>query len=605
MKLLAELQRRNVLRAAVLYAGAVWALAQGIAQLGPAFGMPDWGTRWFVIAGMIGFPFWIAFAWFFEFTPDGIKREHEVEPHESITHHTGRKLDFAIIGVLAVAVVLLLTNAFVWHKGAGLSDGVNSAPIPEHSIAVLPFVNMSSDKEQAYFSDGISEELLNLLAKIPQLQVTARTSSFSFKGKEIAIQEIARTLHVANVLQGSVRKSGNSVRITAQLIKAGTGTHLWSQTYDRKFDDIFAIQDEIAAAVVDKLRISLLGVAPTTKPVDPRIYPLILQANALIAQHNAAGNERARALCEQAIALVPDEARAWDALAVVLFNQATASERAIDEVVPQVRAAVKRALALDENDVTAHAIAGRIADVYDSDFVAAAAHYQRALSLEPANPDVLYNVAVFLASIGQIDAGITVVRYLVTHDPASARVHYRLGDLLARARKFDEAIAAERVALTLSPQFSGAHNIISASLLAKGDADGALAEAQAEPSEIWRSIGSALAYHALARKADADSALSALIAKEETEASYNIAYIYAYRGEADHAFEWLDKSVGYNDGGLSVIIYEPLFDNIRSDPRWPLFLRKVGRAPEQLAKIEVKVALQQADGSTPSGPAPL
>ena len=197
------------------------------------------------------------------------------------------------------------------------------------------------------------------------------------------------------------------------------------------------------------------------------------------------------------------------------------------------------------------------------------------------------------------------MRYLVTHDPASARVHYRLGDLLARARKFDEAIAAERVALTLSPQFSGAHNIISASLLAKGDADGALAEAQAEPSEIWRSIGSALAYHALARKADADSALSALIAKEETEASYNIAYIYAYRGEADHAFEWLDKSVGYNDGGLSVIIYEPLFDNIRSDPRWPLFLRKVGRAPEQLAKIEVKVALQQADGSTPSGPAPL
>ena len=224
----AELKRRNVIRAAVLYGGAAWALAQGIAQLTPVVNAPEWAARWFLVAACIGFPFWLTFAWFYEWTPEGFKREHEVGAHESITHHTGRKLDFAIIGVLGVAVVLLLTDRFV------LRHGVNQrAAVPEQSIAVLPFVNMSSDKEQEYFSDGLTEELLNLLAKVPQLQVTARTSSFSFKGKEVAIPEIARQLHVAHVLEGSVRKAGNQLRITAQLIRADDGYHVWSQTWDR------------------------------------------------------------------------------------------------------------------------------------------------------------------------------------------------------------------------------------------------------------------------------------------------------------------------------------------------------------------------------------
>src|SRR6476620_5958908 len=262
---LRELKRRNVFRATILYVGAVWALAQGISQLGPSLGAPEWALRWFLVAAATGFPFWIAFAWFYEFTPEGLKRESQIDPAQSIAAHTGKKLDRWIIAIMAIAIVLLLTNTFVWHKGAGLSADADSVPVMEQSIAVLPFVNMSSDKEQEYFSDGISEELLNLLAKIPQLQVTARTSSFSFKGKETGIPEIARALHVAHVLEGSVRKAGNSVRITAQLIKAGTGTHLWSQTYDRKLDDIFAIQDEIAADVVKQLKVTLLGAAPKAR----------------------------------------------------------------------------------------------------------------------------------------------------------------------------------------------------------------------------------------------------------------------------------------------------------------------------------------------------
>src|SRR6516165_89465 len=175
--LFTELKRRNVIRATILYLGAVWALAQGISQLGPSVGAPEWATRWLLVAAGIGFPFWIAFSWFYEFTPEGLKRESEIDPAASITHYTGRKLDFAIIGVLAVAVVLLLTDRFVLRHAVNQEADV---AISEKSIAVLPFVNMSSDKEQEYFSDGISEELLNLLAKITQLQVTARTSSFSF-----------------------------------------------------------------------------------------------------------------------------------------------------------------------------------------------------------------------------------------------------------------------------------------------------------------------------------------------------------------------------------------------------------------------------------------
>jgi len=270
-----------------------------------------------------------------------------------------------------------------------------------------------------------------------------------------------------------------------------------------------------------------------------------------------------------------------------------ASERSIEEGLPEVRAAISRALALGPDDATAHSLAGRTADVYDTDFVSAAAHYQRALALDPANSDVLYNTAVFLAGVGKVDAGVTVMRYLVAHDPASARVHYRLGDLLLRARDYDGAIAYERTALALSPQYNGAYNLISASLIAKGDGARALTEAQAESSETWRMISVAAAYYAVGRKADSDAALSALISKLGTEAPYNIAYIYAYRGEADKAFEWLDKAVQYKDGGLSEIIYESFFDKIRGDPRWLPFLRKIGRAPEQLAKVEFNVTLPQ------------
>ncbi len=622
-----------------LYVIGAWLITQVAGTVLPMFGAPDWIGRSLVVLLAIGFVPALLFSWIYELTPEGLKRESEVDRNTSITSLTAQRIDRSITVLLVLALAYFAVDKFMLAparnareiasavdqagvasvaKGVAPPAGAASINVPsatgepsipsieqDPSIAVLPLQDLSQGKDQEYFSDGITEELLDLLAKVPKLRVIARTSSFSYKGKDTPIADIARVLHVAAVLEGSVRKSGQKVRITVQLIRASDSSHLWSETYDRTLDDIFKVQDEIAAAVVDKLRISLLGAVPTAKPVDPRIYPLILQANALIAQNNPAGNKQALALCEQALALVPDEVRAWNALALVSFNQVAASERSIEDGLPAIRAAVARALALDPGDAAAQSLAGRVADVYDSDFVSAAAHYQRALSLDPANSDVLYNTAVFLAGVGKVDAGIAVMRHLVAHDPASARVHYRLGDLLSRARKYDEAIASLRTALALSPQYNGARSIISASLLAKGDPAGALAEAQAEPSDTWRTISLPAPYYALGRKGEADAALSEMITKFGKDASYNIAYTYAFRGDADKAFEWLDKAVQYQDGGLSEIVYEPLFDKVRGDPRWLPFLSKIGRAPEQLAKVEFKVMLPQAEGATTSGAPPI
>ncbi len=596
--LFAELRRRNVLRAGAFYAAAAWLLVQIATQVFPFYDLPSWAVRWVIGALACGFPFWIAFAWFYEFTPDGLKRESEVEPNESITHRTGRKLDFAIIGVLAVAVVLLVTDRFVLHHGVNEEATI---PIAEHSIAVLPFVNMSSDKEQEYFSDGITEELLNLLAKIPQLQVTARTSSFSFKGKNTAIPEIARTLHVAHVLEGSVRKAGNSVRITAQLVKAGTDTHLWSQTYDRKLDDIFAIQDEIAADVVKQLKVTLLGTAPKARTTDPEAYALYLQAVQLGRQHIADAFRQSDALYRKVLAIDPRYAPAWNGLAANFSSEADQGLLSNKEGFAQAREAVMKALAIDPQYAPAHASLGWISMFGDNDLAGAAQHFDRALALDPADPVVLHASASLLLLLGRLDETIALDETIVRRDPVNVTSLYNLGGAQRASGRLGASIASFRTVLSLAPGRGLAHAQIGNALLQKGDAQGALAEIEQETSESWKMIGLPMVYYGLGRKADSDDALAALIAKDEKDWSYNIAYVYAYRGEADKAFVWLDKAVEYGDPGLGETATERLFDKVHADPRWLAFLRKIGKAPEQLAKIEFKVTLPQADSNTASG----
>jgi TolB-like protein/Tfp pilus assembly protein PilF len=582
-----ELKRRNVIRTAILYVGAVWALAQGISQLGPSVDAPEWATRWFLVAAAIGFPFWIAFAWFYEFTPQGLKRESEIDPAKSITHQTGRKLDFAIIGVLAVAVVLLLTDRFVLHHGV---KETAAAPIPEKSIAVLPCVDMSQAKDQEFFSDGISEELLNVLSKVPQLQVAARTSSFSFKGKHIQLPEIARQLHVANMLEGSVRKSGDQLRITAQLVRAAEGYHLWSETYDRKLDDIFKIQDEIAGEVVKQLKVTLLGAKPTVRQTDPKAYALYLQAVQLGRQITPEALTQSDALFRQALEIDPRYAPAWHGLARNFVNEASLGLLRSSEGFARAREADEKALAIDPNHAPAHAALGWIA-ASNNDFVSAAKHFERALALDPTDLTVLTNTATFLQSLGRLQQALALQETIVRRDPVSVPALFSLGRTQQFTGQFDEAIASFRSVLSLSPGRGNAHYSICVAIMLKGDAPPALAEIEREKSEVWRAIGLPMAYFALGLKTESDAALTTLIAKYEKDWSYNIADVHAFRGEADKAFEWLEKAVQSQDPGLADILVDNLFDNIHSDPRWLPFLRKLGRAPEQLAKIQFKVIL--------------
>src|SRR5437773_6494498 len=490
----------------------------------------------------------------------------------------------------AVAIGLLVLGAIVAaFMIVSRRPTTSVTAIPEKSIAVLPFVDMSAGKDQEYFSDGISEELLNLLAKIPQLQVTARTSSFAFKGKETGIPEIARTLHVAHVLEGSVRKAGNSVRITAQLIKAGTDTHLWSQTYDRKLNDIFAIQDEIAADVVKQLKVTLLGATPKARTTDPDAYALYLQAVQLGRPFTAEAFQQSDALYRKVLAIDPRYAPAWYGLARNFSNEAGQGLMPSKEGYAQAREADMKALAIDPDYAPAHAQLGWIAMYGDSDLVGAAQHLERALALDPADLGVLTTSVALLQSLGRLDEALALEEAAVRRDPVNVTTLFNLGYHQRMAGRLDAAIASFRTVLSLSPSNGGAHCQLGIALLLKGDAKGALAEIEQEASEIYKMIGLSLAYQALRRKADSDAALAALIAKYEKDGPSNIAGVYAYRGEADKAFMWLDKAVEYGDGGLGEIVTDNLFDKIHADPRWLEFLRKIGKAPEQLAKIEFKV----------------
>jgi len=600
LSFLNELKRRNVLRVGAAYIVAAWLVIQIAETIFPLFGYGDTPARLVVIVLSIGFIPSLIISWVFEITPEGLRRDADVDRDHSITQVTGKKLDHIILVVLALALGYFAFDKFVLDPARDQSkveiarqQGRTEALVESYgdqSIAVLPFVNMSSDEEQEYFSDGISEELLNLLAKIPELRVISRSSAFSYKGKDFKLAQVAEELNVAHILEGSVRKAGNKVRITAQLIEARSDTHLWSETYDRQLDDIFEVQDEIAAAVVAQLKITLLGAAPVVRETDPQAYALYLQGRHLRRQFTAEGYAQAQTLLQQALAIDPDYAAPWDELGVLYDFQKNLGLRSIEEGNKLAREAVNKALAIDPDYALAHANLGWIVMGYDNDLAAAARHFERALQLEPANAFIIRRAASLIASLGRLDEALALAEFAVSRDPVNPTSHYALGYYYSIAGRWDEAIASLRTALTLSPGLSMAQYNIGRVLLLKGEPQAALEAMQLEESS-WGRIGLPMAYHALGRQEESDAALAALIERDEQGSAYNIAYVLAYRGEADRAFEWLDKAVQYRDGGLSTIPGEHLFSNLYNDPRWPLFLESIGKSPEQLAAIEFKVTL--------------
>jgi len=460
------------------------------------------------------------------------------------------------------------------------------------SIAVLPFINMSRDEENQYFADGLSEELLNVLAKIRGLRVASRTSAFFFKGKDIDIPTVAQKLNVATVLEGSVRKSGKRVRITAQLIQVATDSHLWSETYDRELDDIFAVQDDIAQSVVKELRAALLGeglgavadakakadvqAAATGRADNPEAYRLYLQGRYFIERMTQADLARSVDYFRQAIALDPDFALGWAGLSQAYSIQAGYGWAPVTEGYERARDAAKRALSIAPDLPEGHVCLGRVLESYDWNWKAANDEYQRAFQLAPGNADVLRAVAGMTRIFIGPDAGVDLLRQATTLDPLSSSAHRMLGLRCFLAGRLDEATAALKTSLDLNPKAGLVHCFLCATSLAQGRAVEALALAEREALPDFRLVGTALAQHTLGHKEASDAAIAQLIERHGNEAAYQIAETYAWRGEPDRVFEWLERAYTQRDPGLSMTSSDPFFRPVHSDPRWLPFLKKMG-----------------------------
>jgi TolB-like protein/Tfp pilus assembly protein PilF len=499
--------------------------------------------------------------------------------------------------------------AFAEHVCRLLSGGAAPAPVAPPravstttpaagaeplSIAVLPFVNRSRDEEDEYFSDGLADELLNVLAKIRGLRVAARTSAFTFKGKASTVAEIGRTLNVATVLEGSVRKAGNRMRISVQLVKVADGYQLWSESYDRTLEDIFAVQDDIAQSVVKELRAALLGKAADAiadraasaavtaavkgRAKDPEAFRLYLQARHLIERYTRADTARGIEYLEQALKLDPEFALAWAELARGCSSEAGSSWVPVAEAFGRARNAVGRALALEPTLAEGHAQLGLIQRYHNWDWVGAEASYRRALELAPGNMLVLRGVGGLDSTLGRLDEAIDIYRRVIMQDPLNAATYISLGRALGAASSYAEAEAAYRKGLELSPDRVLAHANFALNQLAQGRDEEALAEALLEPERWARLWALAIIHHAARRQSDADTALRELIAKYAELAPYQVSHIYAARSEGDLAFAWLERAYVQRDTGLADMKVEPLFRSLHADPRWGAFLRKMGLA---------------------------
>jgi len=597
MSFVQELKRRNVFRVAVAYIIVGWLVLQVADTLAPALRLPDWFLSAVAFLILLGFPFALIFAWAFEVTPEGVKREKEVDRSQSITEQTGQKLNLTIIALLAIAVVYFAIDKFVLQPEATTGDEVVETAGPsDTSIAVLPFVNMSDDASNEYFADGITEELLNLLAKIPALDVTSRSSAFQFKGKEIDIPTVAEKLNVAHILEGSVRKSGVKVRITAQLIEADSDKHIWSETYDRELTDIFAIQDEIARKVVDVLQVTLLGAAPKARTTDAEGYALYLEGLHYLDLDTPQSWPKAMALFDEVLAIDPGYAPAWMGKAWAMRSIANFGDYDLAEGTELARQWAAHALELDPTLAEAWAMLAHISLIYDWDWETARELTDRALAAGPNNPTVLGEAAMLEQTLGNLVGAIEYKNRALALDPLS-QVRLREASVAYWwARDFERAEALARKNLELNQDEAWPGDLIVALIM-----QGRIAEAaeitDAIDHPFIRNFAGAFSYQAAGREAEAAAALEYMIEARGLAFGYQYAQIYAWHGNADKAFEWLDIGFEYRDGGMTYLLVDLWLESLHDDPRWRPLLAKMNLL-EYWDAMQDRQLVAQAKGST-------
>jgi len=577
-KLIEELTRRNVAKVALVYIIAGWLTMQVVDVMFPALQLPEWLISAVAAFVIIGFPFALIFAWAFEMTPEGIKREKDVVRDESITPQTGRKLNHVALIILAVAVSFLLVDKFVLQdRQPAVAEPV--AEVAETSIkpsiAVLPFVNMSDDSDNEYFSDGLSEELLNLLAKIPQLHVAGRTSSFKFKDTNEDLRIIGEALNVAHVLEGSVRKSGPTLRITAQLIDTENGYHLWSDTYDRDLTDIFAIQDEIAGHVVEALKVHLLGAEVTAGDqgtTNIEAYNLFLRGTYFLEHTSAENLAKAVDALEKSIELDPEFVRAYTTLAVALqqtFSGWTSSSGGeFIENFERIRDVVDKAVALDPDSPETLVAQTVVAVLIDWDLQAAIELTAKAHEIAPNNHAALDWYGSTLAFAGENHEAEAVLLAALDADPLSITSIRALGDLYMTTDRCDLAIETYEHALGLAQDIGRLNGRIARCKLFQGDIEAAKTYNAREPVQWVRETNDLII---LGREGAKDE-WAAAVAEYENQYgwgnSYQMAEIYADAGDLDNMFLWLGRAEEIRDPGGPWALVMPFFDEAKKDPRW-------------------------------------
>src|SRR3984893_191256 len=483
----------------------------------------------------------------------------------------------AVLPVLAV----LVAAAIAGQHFRGTRNRLDATSLKNTSIAVLPFEDMSAAKDEEYFSDGLAEQLINDLAKISGLKVVGRSSAFQFKGRNEDVREVGRKLGVANVLEGSVRRDGNHVSITAELIKADDGFQLWSQTYDREIKDIFGVEDDIARAATEALRLKLMGgngqaVTSNLRSTNPEAYQAYLQAEYFRGRGQSKEDlDKALAYTDTAINLDEKYAPAWALRSLVQNAMAESGLTDTTEGFRKARDDAERAIALDPTLASAYLALATTQIFYDWDWDAGNTSLTKAAELEPGSVEIFRLRSYLSRVVGNLDQANKLYEQAVALDPLRTNSHLGRGYLLYVAGRYGEAQTALQKAQDLNPQAPLVHLTLGKILLAEGRSQQALVEFEKEPSGGGKLTRQALAYHALGREQDSNAALAELIAKHHTFSAYQVAQVYAYRGESDKSFEWLDHAYQQRDPGLPEVKSNPLFKNLHQDPRYSELLKKM------------------------------
>ena len=601
MSIFQELKRRNVFRIGIAYAVLSWLMLQVTDVVVPILVLPDWVARLVLFLLIIGFPFALFFAWAYELTPDGLKREKDVDRSQSITRQTGRKLDRAIIGILVIAVALLLLERFAGEAPGDAAtqppqqaatassdpapDGAqHRSPNGDKSVAVLPFVNMSDDEQNEYFSDGISEELLNVLVRIEGLRVPSRTSSFTFKDSTLKVSEIGRELGVDNVLEGSVRKAGNRIRVTAQLIDVGTDTHLWSETYTRELTDIFAVQDEIAHAIVSALEVTLSGQEEREldqRPTDNiEAYNQYLYGRHWWNQRIPGRMGEAIEPLRKAVELDPQFVQAWAALADVYLLLPEYNEGSVAENIPLALEASKRALAIDPDSAQALTTSAYIKAMHFYQWDEAEAEFKRAIELNPGYRTAHQWYAEMLAVLRRTDEAMAQLELAAEVDPLAAIIPHIQGWVTVWAGRVADARQHYLDALRLDPGFPYAIGNLAWTHVLLGEFDQARARYREVAELLDVDPGRDLLFvDALENPALREAAITRLREVPIPSQPFDVAPALMLLGEPELALERLLLNFAAGGAYAPHVNRVEIFDPLRDDPQFQAMLEKMNLWP--------------------------